>query len=253
LQLAEVEVYASSGDVALSKTATQTSNAFPTLGMASLGVDGNNGGDWFGNSVTHTNDASSSSSWQVDLASDYSISKVVIYNRVECCSERLNPFVLSLKDSAGNYLRSAKFYSTQQQYTLTIPTHGVRTVQVQLAGTAARPLSLAEVEVFTLGKWTVLSPKGQYKTCSGCYKDMFAGSYNYCQGNLAQETKKGCSNGCPFTPQKTITLSDCLALCDAEPGCVFATSYYDSVCNLHFMSECIWMNSGGDGAVYKRT
>jgi len=87
LSLAEVEVYPHSGDVALGQSATQSSTPYLGQvpdGVAGRGVDGNNGGDFFGNSITHTSPDSSTNSWKVDLGADYSVSKVVVYNRIEC-------------------------------------------------------------------------------------------------------------------------------------------------------------------------
>jgi hypothetical protein len=255
LTLAEVEVYAHSGNVALSKSTSQTSNFYTPLGLPVLGVDGKNGGDWFGGSVTGSYSTTTDNNWQVDLATDFSVSKVVVYNRADTAPERLNPFQIILKDSAGNALRSMTFSSTQPQYTLTIPTHGVRTVSAQLSGSEIRPLSVAEVEVFSLGTWTAISTS-EFKTCSGCYKDLFAGKYNYCNDVLPEATKTGCAEsggpGCTFTPETSVSLSACKAKCDNEPGCTFFTSYWNSICNLHFMSVCTYQNTQGDGTVYKR-
>ena len=61
-------------------------------GVASNGVDGNTNADWFnGGSCTHTNadtsDAVNNNWWVVDLQSRYSVEKVILYNRADCCGK----------------------------------------------------------------------------------------------------------------------------------------------------------------------
>ncbi len=58
-------------------------------------VDGNPSGNWGHNSVTHTN--LENGAWlEVDLGAGYSVDKVVIYNRTDCCAERLNNAVVEV-------------------------------------------------------------------------------------------------------------------------------------------------------------
>jgi len=141
-------------NVALGKPTTQSSTAFE--GESSRAVDGNTSGDYHGqNSVTHT-EKEASAWWQVDLGAAHSIVQIKIWNRTDCCSERLTNFFVLVS--------SAPFTSTDINSTLSQP--GVfafpapsqastpttitvgktgRFVRVQLVGTDF--LSLAEVEV----------------------------------------------------------------------------------------------------------
>jgi hypothetical protein len=44
--------------------------------------------------------------WEVDLGEGVAVSKVVIYNRTNCCSDRLSNSVVSLIDYQGNTLKT---------------------------------------------------------------------------------------------------------------------------------------------------
>jgi hypothetical protein len=76
--------------VAFRKRSVQSSTAFG--GIASRAVDGNTDGYWLRNSVTHT-DSSAASWWMVDLGSEHRIDSVVVYNRRDCCGQRLHASV----------------------------------------------------------------------------------------------------------------------------------------------------------------
>jgi hypothetical protein len=90
LSLAEVEVIDVYGDnVALGKTASQSSTAYSNSGAASLAVDGNTSGKYANGSVTHT-ESDSYNWWLVDLGADTEIAEIRIYNRTDCCTTRLN-------------------------------------------------------------------------------------------------------------------------------------------------------------------
>ena len=113
LSLSEVKVFAMvdgiEKDVALARfgaTATQSStytrhtNDF----SASNAIDGTTTGDV--NDITHTiwNNGNGETNpwWEVHLASSYRITLIVVWNRWDCCSERLSGAVLSLLDANKN-------------------------------------------------------------------------------------------------------------------------------------------------------
>jgi NedA-like, galactose-binding domain len=79
----------SSGNLALGKPATQSSTAFDA--PASRGVDGNTSGNWANNSVTSTANEHQPW-WQVDLGGIQQIEVVKLWNRTDCCSDRLGNF-----------------------------------------------------------------------------------------------------------------------------------------------------------------
>src|SRR5262245_18876237 len=90
LSLAEAEVRGGpNGNLSLVKPATQSSTAYDA--PASRGVDGNTSGNWANNSVTHTA-TEHQPWWQVDLGSIQQIEVVKLWNRTDCCSDRLSNF-----------------------------------------------------------------------------------------------------------------------------------------------------------------
>jgi F5/8 type C domain len=103
LSLAEVQVLnivpAAYANVALGKTASQSSLGYG--GTPDRAVDGNTSGQYGDNSVTHTDDLTPTGApvfWEVDLAGDFSINEIALYNRTDCCSGRLSNFRLSVFD-----------------------------------------------------------------------------------------------------------------------------------------------------------
>ena len=80
---------------ALGKPATQSSEGWG--GAPGRAVDGNTNGQWGGGSVTHTN--GDNAWWEVDLLDTYDIGEIVLWNRLDCCSERLVDFTITVLDA----------------------------------------------------------------------------------------------------------------------------------------------------------
>jgi hypothetical protein len=159
LSLAEVQVLGAWAaplfDLALGKTATQSSTAYSR--PAANAVDGNVDGAYMNDSITHT-DLNTNAWWQVDLGASASITSIRIWNRTDCCSNRLSnywvfvsdtPFAATdtpaaLQNRAGTW---GSFQAAPPNPSVTISVGGNRGryVRVQLAG--ADYLSLAEVQV----------------------------------------------------------------------------------------------------------
>jgi hypothetical protein len=147
----------SSVNLARGKAAVQSSTGYG--GTADRGVDGNTDGNYFtGRSVTHTEERNLPQRWwQVDLGTSASIDYLVIWNRTDCCGERLSAFWVLVSDTPfpaadlSTLLRDTRLWryecSGAAGRQLRVPA-GVRGryVRIQLAG--SDPLSLAEVEVF---------------------------------------------------------------------------------------------------------
>jgi hypothetical protein len=143
-------------NLALFKTAAQSSTYPGATTGPSSAVDGNTDGTWNGGSLTHTN-FDTNAWWQVDLGSSASISSVTLWNRTECCGDRLSDFWVFVSDTpflasdtpATLQTRPGTFSSHQTSAPMpstTIPlTVQGRYVRVQLTGT--NYLSLAEVQV----------------------------------------------------------------------------------------------------------
>jgi hypothetical protein len=160
LNLAEVKVLGSSSvqvgtNLALNKPATQYSGA--GYAAASKAVDGNTNGQFSAGSVTHTG-FDAHPWWQVDLGASATINSVVIFNRTDCCGERLNDYWVFISDTpflstetlSDILARSGTWkshQSTAPNPSSTISLAGVRGryVRVQLSGSDY--LHLAEVQV----------------------------------------------------------------------------------------------------------
>lgn len=142
--------------MALHKSAWQSSDyssaANPVAGKA---VDGILNGRFGSKSVTHTN-KDVKPWWEVDLGHQSMISSILIYNRLDCCKERLSNFELNVFDYAHRLVKSvpngAKVKEKYEHHFEPQPIG--RYVQVQLQQTDY--LSLAEVQVFGTvvgGRW----------------------------------------------------------------------------------------------------
>ncbi|NMO22241.1 Vps62-related protein [Pyxidicoccus fallax] len=131
-------------NIALGKPTTQSSNYPGGGGAASLAVDGSINGSFGAGSVTHTNQQAQPW-WQVDLQGSYPLSTVVLHNRTDCCSDRLQNFRVRVSEDGTNWhdYSFAGVAPTQSTFTIN---RSARYVRVQLNGTNA--LSLAEVQVF---------------------------------------------------------------------------------------------------------
>lgn len=131
--------------VAIGKPAMQSSSRLGNNAMSA--VDGDKDGNYANNSVSHTED-SVNPWWQVDLGQDYQINTITIWNRTDCCAERLQNLVVLLateKDKTWHEygsIRSANPYG---------PRNGIRVddvarhIRIEMRGTGI--LSMAEVEV----------------------------------------------------------------------------------------------------------
>jgi hypothetical protein len=160
-------------NVALGKTTTQSSTGFG--GVSARAVDGNTNGNWAVNSVTHTN-SSANAWWQVDLGAVQQIVQIKIWNRTDCCGERLSNFyvLVSSDPFASTDLNStlsqpgvSAFPAPSQAGTPTTVTVGKpgRFVRVQLVGT--NYLSLAEVEVIADVNVAWSSDEGKQQIAAG--------------------------------------------------------------------------------------
>jgi hypothetical protein len=134
---------------------------YATSGAASA-VDGSTDGVFFDGSVTATN-LEINAWWQVDLGTSATVNSIVIWNRTDCCGDRLGDFwvfvsnvpfsptdtPLTLQNRPGTF---SSHQTAAPNPSTTIVAGGAqgRYIRVQLTGTDY--LSLAEVQVFgTIG------------------------------------------------------------------------------------------------------
>jgi len=144
-------------DLAQGQPATQSST-LPGTPPAGVAVDGNTDGSFFDGSVTATN-FEANPWWEVDIGSPTLISGVAVWNRTDCCKDRLSDYwvfvsntpFLATDTPATLSTRAGTFASHQTTVpspssTITVSGFSGRYVRVQLTGTGY--LSLAEVQVF---------------------------------------------------------------------------------------------------------
>lgn len=130
-------------NLALGKPASQSSTTHN--GNASRAVDGNTDGKFAANSVTHT--ASNAQAWwQVDLGAVKNIGEVVLFNRTDCCNDRLSNFEIKVSNDGATWTKVAELAGTAPPQSSYLLNATGRYVRVQLRGT--NNLSLAEVQVF---------------------------------------------------------------------------------------------------------
>ena len=157
VSLAEVQVF--TGEVqklALNQAATSQKSTYGGA-VSGRAVDGNTDGDWSHNSVTHTQNELGAW-WQVDLGAVQSIASINLWNRTDCCGDRLtnfyvfvsdNPFLSTDVDLTRQQAGVTSFYfagSAGMVTSLSVGRTG-RYLRVQLTG--QNYLSLAEVQVLT--------------------------------------------------------------------------------------------------------
>ena len=136
------------------------------LFAASAAIDGNTDGDVDHNSVTHTGFDDPAPRWEVELDQSYDIESIVLWNRTDCCSERLTNFVVKLYslDDVGTReeVYSEEFFTdglsfpdtTVEGFSIAIDGETARVVEIALLDTHPdfNPtdffLSLAEVQIF---------------------------------------------------------------------------------------------------------
>ena len=135
----------------MSGTATESSTAYAV--PASSAIDGNTASYFDSGSVTHTSDETDPW-WEVQLAQEYSISKVIVYNRNESFGDtvgikaRLNAFRMTVLLNGIEVFRYDDNASLANVVTsIVVPSNVIGdAVKIQLFGDN-RVLSLAEVEV----------------------------------------------------------------------------------------------------------
>jgi len=149
LSLNEVEVYGEEPtNLALNKQVAQSSTGWNA--PASYANDGNTDGDFNKKSVTHTSGVDVGW-WEVDLGGYYDIEKIMVYNRTDGSSNRLNNFTIrtSLIPFTSNndgYIYAGNLSTPEYGYGMYLGNSAARYVRVHLD--QPQVLSLAEVEVY---------------------------------------------------------------------------------------------------------
>jgi putative heme-binding domain-containing protein len=96
LTLAEVQVFSQGVNIAPHGQATQS--GITAGGAAQRAIDGRTDGNWEAGSCTATSDQLNPW-WEVDLGQETPIEQISIFNRIDCCAQRLDGFTLTLLDA----------------------------------------------------------------------------------------------------------------------------------------------------------
>ncbi len=158
--LVKFDVVPDGSNVALNKTATQSSTSSQYGASASAAVNGNTDGTLSTTNVTHTAGGEQEPWWQVDLGASYRINQINVWNRTNCCGDRLSDYHIFIKDtpftgSTISALQSETGVVDLHETTQPNPNTTIYTELKSLVGRYVRiqkndgtALSLAEVEVF---------------------------------------------------------------------------------------------------------
>ncbi|XP_075437454.1 fucolectin-like [Ascaphus truei] len=135
-------------NVARNGEAIQSSDyVYKPMGYANQSIDGNREGNYHQGSCTHTK-KEKDPWWMLDLKNSYSIGPIVIVNRQDCCSERLNGAEVRVGNSPNND-NPVCGTVTSADSIITFCCNGMlgRYVSVVIPG-ASEILTLCEVEVY---------------------------------------------------------------------------------------------------------
>ncbi|XP_066287701.1 uncharacterized protein [Branchiostoma lanceolatum] len=162
-------------NLALERPATQSS-VYSSSHPPGLAVDGNADTAWAGGSCVHT--ASSADPWwAVDLGFSRNVGTVTIYNRQDCCWDRINPLRVHVADSVSGLSDATRcggdhrFREGQASLAVACSGRKGQMVVIQLPG-SGRTLNMCEVKVYeatniALGRPTQQSSHHRYSQPGG--------------------------------------------------------------------------------------
>ncbi len=131
-------------NVALKKPASQSSNYSGSQGLAATAVDGLISGSW--PNTNHTNNGASEF-WMVDLQGAFSINTIRIYNRTDCCAERIVGAKVQVLDAAKNVVYTGPINSAGPSSDFKVPAGTVGNF-VRVINAPNVWLHMGEVQVF---------------------------------------------------------------------------------------------------------
>ncbi|KAL3878257.1 hypothetical protein ACJMK2_030622 [Sinanodonta woodiana] len=146
MKLCDVRVYGGRS-IAYRRFTNQSSDQWD--GVASRAVDGGTYTSYEYNTCTHTIEETSPR-WMVDLAQVYYISRIEIFNRQDCCEERLAGFTISFATN-GSFVMVYKHphvMPAELTDVTNMSNDKARFIQIELTDTSKRTLSLCEVFIY---------------------------------------------------------------------------------------------------------
>jgi len=137
-------------NIAIGKTVSQSSTGWG--GLAEQALDGKTVGIWNWNTVSHTN-WNVGAFWQVWFGAEATVNKVYLWNRIDCCRDRMSEARVELLDgiNGGNVVafRDIPVLAWNSSPLFVFDFEGAtgQTLRVRHTSTANRVISLAEVQV----------------------------------------------------------------------------------------------------------
>jgi hypothetical protein len=251
-------------DIALNHPTSSSSTAYGA--PASRAVDGSTDGNFWDGSVTHTNNEPAPW-WQVTLSGMRPVYSVTVWNRTDCCSDRLAGAVVELLDGWGHVVASKTLAPSNIPVSQDVYFGNVQAASVRVRLPAGGYLSLAEVQV-----WMQIPtmPLNRTPVASGiCWK----GTYGRGVGSIPSACPAGqelngalcypvCAPG--YTGVGPVCWQDCPAgytddgaFCRKDASIISADNsscpWYD-VCGLTFAQGCSHCPAGyaDDGCTCRR-
>lgn len=117
LTLAEVEVYSGSKLISQQSNAEQVSTFSKAVALNA--IDGNTSGNYYAKTMAATSKGSFVW-WKLDFGANFAVSKIKIYNRTDCCSERINPARIILLNREKEIVWEGEISSTKSEYEFTV-------------------------------------------------------------------------------------------------------------------------------------
>jgi hypothetical protein len=160
-------------NIALGQPTIQSSDGYGLTGAQ--GVDGIIGG---GN-ITHTNDGDLTPFWEVDLEQNSLIDSVTVYNRDNCCPERLYNITVEVRNAADAVVFTSTVFNPTAaggtptdpgaSFNIDLPGTGVNGSKVRViknANAGVEWMSLSEVQVNVAANLTALASLGDFNSDS---------------------------------------------------------------------------------------
>ncbi len=163
-------------------TATQSSMGY----YANRVIDGSTNGIYGERSVSHTY-LETKPWWQVDLGSMYSLENIVIWNRTDCCQDRLSNFHVSVMDNWAVEVWGQDFFTDGAGYPdpyidIPLPDNTyAQFIKIQL--NSVNVLSIAEIQVFEASRPVAPEPVSSLLFISG---GAAMGLRRFCKKRIAQ-------------------------------------------------------------------
>ena len=105
LQLAEVQVLHADTGESLQQQGTATQSSTNASAVASRANDGTTNGNYAAGSVAHTS-SQAGAWWQLTFANPVPVGRLIVWNRTDCCAERLEGAIVTAYGATSNILFS---------------------------------------------------------------------------------------------------------------------------------------------------